>query len=219
MSGPARRRCPPRPMARLCSSATAPLALRSRFREHDASVAQLDRVLPSEGRGFEFKSRRMHFQIMKVIYPLSRSFIVVALLIQAAIPLIIATILFSGYTLLRVITYMPNSGPPSVDPGFAPARNSFSVFLGMEVVILLVALSWVIPFCFISVVLTLLAFVALHSRVLYIGLSEIVGTLLSAGWVYEVRNGWDVIALTLPPFFAFGYLASSILVSSIRTMR
>ena len=72
---------------------------------------------------------------------LSSVFYVVSVLVHAGVSLFVATVLFSLYTLERVVAYTPQSGPPPADDGFAPAGNSLIVFLGCEVAIILTALS------------------------------------------------------------------------------
>jgi hypothetical protein len=62
-------------MARLCSSRPGAGSLIYLFhrrvfaRRENAPVAQLDRVLPSEGRGFGFKSQRVHAIVSEVKAP------------------------------------------------------------------------------------------------------------------------------------------------------
>jgi ABC-type dipeptide/oligopeptide/nickel transport system permease component len=89
----------------------------------------------------------------------------------------------------------------------------------MEAMILFVALVWLIPFFFVALILTFLAAVPLQSKLLYVVLSTSLGTLLAAGWLFAVRNGFDAIARTLIPLFALGFLASGLWVVSMRTVR
>jgi hypothetical protein len=100
------------------------------------------------------------------------------------------------------------------DPGFAPAGNSLIVFLGMEVVILVVALAQAVPFLVAGLILTVITPLSLRSKLLHIMSCFILGVLLAAGWFSVCRGGFDVIAETLTIFASIGFLVSGVCVST-----
>jgi hypothetical protein len=137
---------------------------------------------------------------------------VVAFALHAFGPLSITTFLFSLYTLVRVITYTPGLGPPQPDPGFAPAGNGPLVFLGMEVLIILVALAQAVPFFVAGAIMTALTSLSSCSRILYVFVCASMGGALAAVWFSVCRGAFDAVAQLCTVFAAIGFLITAILV-------